>query len=239
MQTSVIPAYLYQQYTRDEVDQETQLDLKALIQVINDTNQLYIDWFNNLNLPVYHGQSNGLLDWVAHGLYGMQRPTIATGLNSPDLGCLGTLTLGSYTFGFSEQTTVAQTVDVTDDIFHRILQWHLYKADGNNFTISWIKRRVARFIGVDEADTQAISLSLPVRPDNIGLGCLGTLTLGGYTFAYNLETPLNKISPADNQIVITITTTPETFQLATVLKYAILSNVVEVPFIYQFSVEIL
>src|SRR5580704_9014946 len=70
----VIPSYLYQEYAYDE-------DLQAFITAYNELAQQYIDWFVQINLPIYTSMMivGSLLDWVGVGIYGVPRPTLATG----------------------------------------------------------------------------------------------------------------------------------------------------------------
>jgi hypothetical protein len=76
--TTVIPSYLYQEYSDDD-------DLQGFVAAINTKQQDFVDTFNALNLPIYTGPivQGALLDWVARGLYGMARPELDTG--KPDL----------------------------------------------------------------------------------------------------------------------------------------------------------
>lgn len=75
--TTVIPSYLYQQYTDDD-------DLQEFCQAQNEMQQNFVDTFNALNLPIYTGENSlvagKLLDWVGRGLYGMTRPSLGSGV---------------------------------------------------------------------------------------------------------------------------------------------------------------
>jgi hypothetical protein len=72
--TTVIPSYLYQEYTDDD-------DCQGWVEAQNIMQQDYVDTFNALNLPIYTGGliSGALLDWVGRGLYGMTRPSLGSG----------------------------------------------------------------------------------------------------------------------------------------------------------------
>ncbi len=50
-----IPSFLYQQYADDE-------NLQAFVASYNEMAQEYVDWYNQISLPVYTLQSGGLLD---------------------------------------------------------------------------------------------------------------------------------------------------------------------------------
>lgn len=136
---NTIPAYLYQQYFDDG-------DLQAFVAAYNDTTQKYVNTFNQLNLPIYTGLSGDLLDWVGEGLYGYPRPTF---------GGVADLVIGPLnTYGPNDKVPLnSQSVIsgspppvTTDDIYKRLLTWHFYKGDGKVFNISWLKRRVKRFL---------------------------------------------------------------------------------------------
>jgi hypothetical protein len=75
--TTVIPSYLYQEYTDDD-------DLQGWVEAQNIMQQDYVDTFNALNLPIYTGPivSGALLDWVGRGVYGFQRPVIGPEIQS-------------------------------------------------------------------------------------------------------------------------------------------------------------
>ena len=135
-----IPAYLYDQYNDDE-------DLQAFWAAYNELANQYIYWFANVGLPVYSGPLivDYLLDWIAQGLYGMARPTLLSGKNR-DVGAFNTYAYDTIAFN-ARKVIGPQAYYVTnDDIFKRILTWHLFKGDGKVFDIRWLKRRVMRFL---------------------------------------------------------------------------------------------
>ena len=138
-------AYLYEQYSDDD-------NVRAFFTAYNTIAQEYLSWFVNAALPIYTQQSNGLLDWVANGLYGIYRPVLTFG--STNLyASYGQLQFGNLipTFGsagYGQLVDVAQSssVPVSDDLFQRIMTWHLYRGDGWQFGTKWLKRRIHRFI---------------------------------------------------------------------------------------------
>lgn len=71
MLSQTIPSYLYYEYSDDP-------DLQAFVTTYNAMAQEYVTWFYQVGVPVYTGPliSDALLDWVALGLYGLQRPTL-------------------------------------------------------------------------------------------------------------------------------------------------------------------
>jgi hypothetical protein len=155
--TTVIPSYLYQEYSDDD-------DLQGFVAAQNQSQQDFVDTFNALNLPIYTGQpslvAGALLDWVGSGVYGMARPALSSGqpvvmgpLNTWGPNWIfpnwGTVPSGvSVTFGLNElqQLSVGNVVVTDDDLYRRILTWHLFKGDTNYFSIRFLKRRVWRFL---------------------------------------------------------------------------------------------
>lgn len=160
--SKTIPSYLYQQYTDDD-------DLQAFVMSYNAMAQQYVDFFTNLNLPVYTGAiiAGPLLDWVAQGLYGISRPTLTTG-RSTVIGMLNTFALNTLPLGAAQTIGNVMFTQVNDDVFKRIITWAFYKGDGKQFTIKWLKRRIMRFlIGVNGTaprvdNTQQVSVTFGV-----------------------------------------------------------------------------
>lgn len=135
---TTIPSYLFSQYTDDD-------GLQAQRLAYNQVAQGYLDWFNQINLPVYTGLSGSLLDWVATGLYGLPRPIIPTQAG-PGVGLFNTVEYNQIEYN---QYFVAQNqtfYTVSDDLYKRILTWQFYRGDGQQFTIPWLKKRVKRFL---------------------------------------------------------------------------------------------
>lgn len=136
--TKVIPSYLYYQYNDDPACQ-------AFVDAQNVMSQYFLDWFQNINLPIYTGIFGPMLDWVANGLYNMYRPTLSVEqVNS--IGAFGTFQFGGLQFGGDQVTISGQTIPVTDDVFQRVITWHRYKGDGYQYCTPWLKRRVHRFL---------------------------------------------------------------------------------------------
>lgn len=148
--SAVIPSYLYQEYSDDDA-------LQAFVAAYNTMAQQYVDWFNQVQLPVYTGAlvSGALLDWVAAGLYGLARPLLPVGHDTV-LGPFNTAQFNSIPFN-ARVNIPANYAATSDDAFKRILTWLFYKGDGHQFDIRWLKRRVMRFLygvnGTDEGGT--------------------------------------------------------------------------------------
>lgn len=138
---TVIPSYLYQQYTDDD-------DLQAFRDAYNQLTQQYVNTFNQLNLPVYTGPLiiGPLLDWVGQGIYGYPRPTLP-GTAAVTQGPYNTDLYNEKNLPYNAEINTPGTVFVTtDDIYKRLLTWHFYKGDGKVFSLRWLKRRIMRFM---------------------------------------------------------------------------------------------
>lgn len=202
--TVQIPSYLYQEYSDDD-------NLQALVLAQNDMAQAFLDRQLGLNLPIYTQQSGALLDWVAEGLYGMYRPTFASG-TFQTYGPLNSLAADDHRFSLNNivKPSSQQVYVVNDDLFKRCLTWNFFKGDGFQFTCSWLKRRVMRFLngvnGVDPGINQTYAVSV------------------GYS---------------GSAITITIEN-PGQFNILTlqVLQSGIHTGVLQLPFQYSFTVVI-
>jgi hypothetical protein len=196
----IIPAYLYEQYRDDQ-------DCQAFIDAYNAIAQNYLDWFNTINLPIYTGLSGALLDWVAQGLYGIKRPSIALSQTSGS-GAFNTYKLDQITIDGSTAATTSQVFVATDEIFKRIITWLFYKGDGRQFSITWLKRRIMRFLigvaGTDPGVDQAYQVSVRFT---------GTTVVN---------------------ITISSGSAPTTY--APVLRAALLSGVIPLPFQFTYNV---
>lgn len=165
MLADIIKAYAYRQYADDD-------NIQAFFTAMNDGTQNYLDWFNQVGLAYYPGLSGDLLDWVGTGLYGMPRPEVEN-LGNPGQGTLNTQVLNSSPLNTFIEPTASTGYTLSDDVYKRILTWSLFKGDGKNFNMRWMKRRVMRFLvganGIDPVpgtpgfivgveNTQAISV---------------------------------------------------------------------------------
>jgi hypothetical protein len=137
---NMIPSYLYVQYQDDDA-------LQAFVQAYNIYAQAYLTYLNNLNLPIYTSGliAGSLLDWVALGIYGFMRPVFANAGVAPR-GPLNTWQYNSLTYNTFIPGIPSTYTSTDDDIFKRVLTWHLYKGDGKVFNVTWFKRRILRFL---------------------------------------------------------------------------------------------
>lgn len=186
MASATIKQYMYQQYADDN-------DLQTFVAAENAGTQNYIDWFNQVILPVYQNLSSGppdifgnatpgLLDWVAAGLYGLTRTAVeaqrffgAGPLNTVVVNAILDNANGTV-FGYPFNVlNLPSTVffAITDDVFKRVMTWNIYKGDGKRFCFRWLKRRVMRFlVGVNGWDS---TLWYPAHYQ--GIGCDNTTAI--------------------------------------------------------------
>lgn len=229
----VIPSYLYWQYNDDN-------DLQAFIDAYNMLAQQYINWFNAIGLPVYTGSliSGAILDWVAQGLYGINRPVLPA-IGTRDIGPFNTWTLNSLPFNTRESIPPPTFFSTTDDIFKRVITWHFLKGDGKVFSIRWLKRRIMRFLtGTDGTNpnidqTYQVSVSFGIGNQVnitiisgirtvVGGAILNDFTLNSQPFNA-LDTEFVQLTPLANAVT---------------LKSAIDNGVLELPFQYDYVVNV-
>ena len=230
---ATIPSYLYEQYSDDS-------DLQAFVRAYNELAQAYVDWFNQLDLPIYTKVqiSGALLDWVAAGLYGMVRPTLSSGGNR-DLGAFNTYAFNVMPFNTRRIIGPQNVAATNDDIFKRILTWHFYKDDGKVFNIRWLKRRVMRFLNgvngtsynVDQTYQISVTFGVGNQANIRLLNGVRVLTGGAFLngFAFN--------TLAFNERTSEFTSFAE-LQNAEIFKEAADSGALELPFQYSWVVTI-
>lgn len=137
---NVIPSYLYKEFDDDD-------DLQAFVYAYNLLAQIYVSWFNQIELPIYTGLSGALLDWVGQSpLYGIARPTLYSGQpESEGLIASGEIALLEIA-DFQIVNNITDLAVTSDDVYQRILTWYAYDGDGRQFSAQWLRRRVARFL---------------------------------------------------------------------------------------------
>lgn len=228
-----IASYLYEEYNDDD-------NLQAFVNAFNEMAQTYVDWFNQINLPIYtRPYINGpLLDWVATGLYGLSRPALPSGFDRT-IGPLNTWPPNSIPLNTLKKINNQTFYATTDDIYKRILTWLFYKGDGKYFSIRWLKRRVVRFLngvnGTAPNVDQTYQISVGFGKGSICyiniLGSSRQVTGGALLNRFTL----NSVRP--NQLNTTYFNIPIS-PFALVLKAAIDSGVCELPFQYTFVVSV-
>lgn len=223
---AIIPSYIYRQYADDD-------NVHAFFIAFNQLAQGYLDWFNATPLAVYTGAGivGPLLDWVGANLYGIPRPVLSSSTSYIN-GALSTVPLNTFQVNFQNVQINGTATLVTDDYYKRVLTWWLYKGDGQQMTIPWIKRRVARFLyGVNGADV-AYPLGAGLQPSvdvsyGTSGGAIGTLPVN--TAAVNL----NEASPSGT-IAIIVPASPAAETLASLIQNGLLA----LPFQNNFEVTL-
>lgn len=178
--TNIIRMYLYEQYADDD-------DLQAFVAAHNGFAQQYLDLFNQIQLPVYTNPliTGALLDWVAAGLYGMRRPVLFSGSNV-GLGAYNTVELNLLAFNEHTKVGVSHVSTTTDDVFKRIMTWNLYRGDGKQFNVKWLKRRIVRFLIGENGTAPAIDNTYDVSV-TYGAGRVVNILLPNVAFAEMLQ----------------------------------------------------
>lgn len=230
---NIIKSYLYQEYSDDD-------DLQAFVDAFNEMAQAYLDWLNAVNLPIYTGATvfGALLDWVAEGLYGYSRPTLPSG-RAQLIGPLNTFEYNVLPFN-TRRFTGSQDYFVTnDDVFRRCLTWHIFKGDGKVFTIRWLKRRIMRFLtgqngtnpNVDETYQVSVSFGIGNQINITILTGIRKITGGAiYNRAAFNTMQFNQLN--------TVFTPLAPLAFANILKAAIDSGALELPFQFTYVVHI-
>ena len=146
-----LPSYCYWQFSDDD-------NLQAFVASFNTLAQSYLSWFNSTPLAVYTGSGiyGPLLDWIGNGIYGIPRPVLSSFSSLTIAGydeyAYNTMAYNGLSYSASGTSSIA-----TDDIYKRVLTWTLYRGDGQQFCIPWLKRRVSRFLyGVNGMDVPGI-----------------------------------------------------------------------------------
>ena len=234
--TQTLPSYLYVQFADDE-------NLQAFIASFNSIANSYASWFANVPLADYTNLNitDGLLDWTAAGIYGILRPTLSSG-KFTSKGPYNTFALNTWPFKKLKVTGPQNIAATTDDIFKRIITWNFYKGDGDTFNVRWLKRRIMRFLNGVNGTAPNIDNTYPV---SVSFGNNGFVSirissgtrkiLGGALYnrvGFNARgIPLNSLR---TQFVPGPTQPAD----APILKEAIDSGVLQLPFQYTFSVSI-
>lgn len=139
--TKIIPAYPFVQYRDDK-------NVVAFFDAYNELAQQYLDDMNAYQLPFWPaaGVTGTLLDFVVKGIYGAVRPEQQLTVEEFYKGTLDTSLYDTVKYATLQDYQPGLSRFVPDEYWKRILTWNFYKADGQQFTITWLKRRIARFL---------------------------------------------------------------------------------------------
>lgn len=234
--TQVIPSYLYQEYADDD-------NLQAFINAYNGMSQVYATWFATVPLAAYTNPqiADGLLDWIAYGIYGFQRPTLSSG-KFTSRGPYNTFALNTWPFDKLKIIGPANVAVTTDDIFKRILTWNFYKGDGNRFNVRWLKRRIMRFLLGTNGTAPNIDNTYPVSV-TFGSGNLVSIRLSSGTRKITGGALFNRFRFNQpkipyNSLLTQFISGPSPLPNATVLMEAIQSGILQLPFQYNFEISV-
>jgi hypothetical protein len=181
-----------------------------------------------------------LLDWVGQGLYGLARPVLPSNANLFK-GPWNTFLWGSrIAWGELLRIGPATYYATNDDIYRRVLTWHFWKGDGKYFDIRWLKRRVMRFLTGTNGTAGNTDTTYQVSIQ-FGVGNQATIILyngrrlvtGGSMynrFLWGSRTPWGSLRTTHVQYA------PLTY--AMIFQAAVNAGILELPFQFQWSVEI-
>jgi hypothetical protein len=232
-----IASYLYQQYSDDE-------DLQAFVRTYNVKQQSYVDAFNSIDLPDYtQSASNGsLLDWTAQGIYGLSRPSILSGRYT-SVGGFDTYVFNSIYINEALNVELGNISMANDDLYKRILTWHLFKGDGKYFGTRWLKRRVARFIwgdnGTNPVDKTSTTYQISVtfgtdREATIRFVLYDRKVIRGTNFNDTGFTYNGRAYNQDDTQLVNLPPLPYMKEF----QQSLMSGALELPFQYTFKVKI-
>lgn len=139
--STIISSYPFVQFNDDQ-------NVVAFFTSYNIIAQEYLVGFNKLSLAFWPSDTivGYLLDWIAAGIYGEFRPFLGATEGSVDKGAYNSVEYNAIPYARLKTYQSGQAQYVSDDYFKRILTWNFYKGDGFQFSIPWLKRRLARFI---------------------------------------------------------------------------------------------
>ncbi len=168
----------------------------------------------------------------------MTRPSLSSGKNR-DVGPLNTWAYNAIGYNVRRLVGPSDVTVTSDDIFKRIMTWNFYKGDGRTFNIPWLKRRIMRFLlgangsapNIDSTDIVSVTFGPGIISIRIAGGSRKILGGAIYNrFGYNRM--------AYNALVTQFISGPTPLKNDGVLKEAIDSGVLQLPFQYQFVVTI-
>lgn len=228
----IIPSYPYTQYADDD-------SIQAFIAAYNDFAQAYLDYFNNLQLPIYtRPEIYGLLlDWVAEGLYGFKRPLLPTAFIRSK-GPYNTLQYNEVPYNYYLPDGPSEYFATSDDVFKRIITWNFFKGDGTQFNVRWLKRRVQRFLigenGIDPPVDETYQISVLFSGTDWTIRILNGIrtVIGGAMYdrhGYN-DVPYDSILSTFIQFA--------PIAMAPTFKAALDAGVLQLPFQFNFTVQI-
>ena len=185
---------------------------------------VFQEYADDDHIQVWFGQANAMTQYYVSWFYSANLP-IYTQQSGSLLDWIANGLYGQY------RPTLGGVLS-SDDIFQRCITWAFYKGDGKVFNVRWLKRRIQRWLsgpnGVDPGVNQTYQISVTFTLPNICT--INILTNSGgksggtfNTYQYN--------TTEFNQAYFNIS-------IASILREAIESGAVELPFMYDYVVKI-
>jgi len=138
-------------------------NFKAFIDALNSTITAIIDTIKTINACYLLDKTGDALDFYAAGVYGIYRPTIALGAIGEHGGGFGQRSFLTRFLSYDSGSGLAPTKTLNDDEFKRLIVWYLYSDDTKQFSIAWLKSRIARFLGVERKEININLLNSTIR----------------------------------------------------------------------------
>jgi len=232
MLDDIIRSYLYTQYNDDE-------NIQAFIDAYNTLAKDVFDWMKKANLPVFINGFNAgdQLKWIASGIYGVKPPVLISSKRQV-FGSYNTVMFNQLPYNGRKVKNDSNQVVVSDDLFKRIMTWNFYKADGFNFTIPWLKRRIMRFLtgvdGVDVANDQRWSVSVLFSGSGASISIIKGYRKLTNSALYNSFGFNTRSYQQDTSVLIQSTE----YEYAALFKQAFDSGLLHMPFYQPVSVTI-
>lgn len=214
-------AYPYDEYSDDE-------NVGAFFNAYNQLAAGYLQWYQQTQMAIYTQSTvtGKLLDWVGNNLYGVTRPIIPNQLSL--VGPVNTTAVNAQAVNaaYVQQGLASY---VSDDIYKRMLTWVLYKGDGQQMSLIWIRRRIARFLyGANGGDITVDKIA------NVGLALSSDEWTGAWDTAIFNTLQFNEMRTLPPRVVTA--TIPSGTGASSTFQQLVQAGMV--PFPFQLSLEV-
>ncbi|WP_138110670.1 hypothetical protein [Burkholderia gladioli] len=173
-----------------------------------------------------------LLDWIGAGIYGISRPVLST-LSVKNYGAYNTRPYNSLAYDRRLHVNSGTATAANDDIYKRVLTWHLYLGDGRQMSLQWLRRRVARFIFGSNGSDIPVDYLRQIGLTRQAIGYAGSYVTPPYnTQAYNTHKSRQTLASHSLQISVPPGQISQDFQILLNQGYLAL------PFQVKFTVVI-
>jgi hypothetical protein len=184
----------------------------------------YREYADDDNITCWFDQANSMTQYYVSWFFNANLP-IYTEQSGSLLDWIANGLYGQY-------RPILGGVLTTDDVFQRCITWAFYKGDGKVFNVRWLKRRIQRWLtgsnGTDQGVNQTYNISVTFSSPNvchINILTNSSGTSGGAFNTYQYNTTQY------NEAYFNIS-------IASLLREAIESGAVELPFMYEYIVTI-